>query len=440
MTDLQLNIWRGLYRLALLLAYPVVALRLRWRARREPEYGERIAERYGHIPEAIPEHVIWFHAVSAGEVIACAPLVKALVVKFPQHQFLVTTTTPTGAGQVRRLLGDHADKVYHLYAPYDFSKVQQRFFARMKPLLLVLVETELWPNQLMQAKRRGIAACLVNGRLSARSASRYQLIRPLVADMLSNLRLLACQSDEHAARFLGLGAHPDATRACGSLKFDVGLPDDHRQQVKTLEGAWQLDGRFVWCAGSTHHGEEDQLLRAHARLLQQDPQALLILAPRHPVRCIEVAKLLRQKELSFVSFSDKTGPDHRTQVVLVDTLGDLQTLYGVADIAFLGGSLVPAGGHNPIEAAICSVPLLIGPEHFNFADVIATFAAADAIELVADGQQLAGSLLAAHADPDQRRRRGAAALQVVAENRGALAFLLAQLSAEIESLSLPNER
>lgn len=438
-SDAQVHLYRGLYRAALLLAYPLVALRLRWRSRREPEYGERIRERYGHIPAAIPEHPIWFHAVSAGEVIACTPLLAALSRQFPQHDFLVTTTTPTGAVALARHFDQQFQNVHHLYAPYDFKQVQKRFFERVKPALLVLVETELWPNQLSQARKRAIPAFLVNGRLSERSAARYQRMRPLVADMLSGLRGLACQSDAHAQRFLALGARPEAVQVCGSLKFDIELPHDHHQKVAALKDAWRLENRFVWCAGSTHEGEEAQVLSAHERLLETDPHALLILAPRHPVRCDDVAGLLQRRQLGFVRLSDQTQAIAPPQVLLVDTLGDLQTIYGIADIAFLGGSLVSAGGHNPIEAAVCSVPLLIGPEYFNFPDIVAAFAAAGALEVVTDAQHLAARLLEAHLDAEERQRRGAEALQVVIENRGALAVLVEMLRAEIESLSLLND-
>jgi 3-deoxy-D-manno-octulosonic-acid transferase len=257
--------------------------------------------------------------------------------------------------------------------------------------------------------------------------------------MLQHLCLLACQSDEHVRRFIALGARADVTRACGSLKFDVQLPEKHRQQVAAHNSAWQLDDRFVWCAGSTHPGEEEQILSAHQRLLEADPHALLILAPRHPVRCAEVASLLERLQLSYVRLTDAKQLAPEVQVLLVDTLGNLQTLYGVADIAFLGGSLVPAGGHNPIEAAACSVPALIGPEYFNFADVVAAFVAAEAIEIIADANQLADSLITASCNPEQRRRRGAAALKVVADNRGALAVLAEILGAEIRRISLPND-
>ena len=221
MNALPLKFWRLLYRLALIPAYPWVHLRLRLRARREPEYGERTDERFGRVPAQIPQRVVWFHTVSAGEAIAAAPLISALAEQHPDQQFLVTATTPAGSAQVERLLTSRLDNVHHCYAPFDFRRAVVGFFRALKPQLLVLVETELWPNLLAEARRAGIGVLLVNGRLSERSARRYGWIRPLVAEMLGGLRFLACQAPAHAERFLALGARPEALGVLGSMKFDV---------------------------------------------------------------------------------------------------------------------------------------------------------------------------------------------------------------------------
>jgi 3-deoxy-D-manno-octulosonic-acid transferase len=451
---LPLRVWRWLYGFVLLLAYPWARLRPKWRARHEPEYALRVGERFGQIPENIPAGVIWFHTVSAGEAIAAAPLIAALAREFADEHFLITATTPAGSAQIRRLLTDHYPNTFHCYAPFDFPHVLRRFYRQLSPRLLVLVETELWPNLLEYARRNDVGVLLINGRLSKKSASGYARVRPLVAEMLSGLRFLACQYPVHARRFLDLGARAEALGVLGSLKFDVELPPDHQQRVAQLHTDWQLADRYVWVAGSTHEGEETIVLNAHRQLLAADPTALLILAPRHPSRCDSVVALLDQLQLRYRRLSDgapaaahkapaaahkapAAAADRKAadiQVLLLDSLGELQTLYGLSDVAFLGGSLVSVGGHNPIEAAICEQPLLMGAGTFNFPDVVAAFQDVGALKLVADAESLTRELLNYHDDESARVRDGEAARQVVVSNRGALARLLKLLGAEIRAL------
>jgi 3-deoxy-D-manno-octulosonic-acid transferase len=246
--------WRLLYGVLLLLARPLVRLRLAHRARRDPAYGERIEERFAHLPEGPRRGAIWFHTVSAGETIAAAPIILALADRHPHVPVLVTTMTPTGSAQVARLLGD---RVAHCYAPYDFPAVVAEFFDRLAPRLLVLMETELWPNMLREAARRDVPALLVNARLSERSAKGYARIGALTRSMLESLRFIACQYPDHAERFLALGAPADRVGALGSVKFDIRLPIDHADRVRSMRERWALTERPVWIAGSTHPGEEE---------------------------------------------------------------------------------------------------------------------------------------------------------------------------------------
>lgn len=428
--SLALRSWRALYATLLLLARPWVHLRLRLRARRDPEYGCRVEERFGHVDPALPRGVVWFHTVSAGETIAAAPIIARLVDAFPEQPVLVTTMTPTGSAQVRARLGD---KVVHVYAPYDFPDALRRFFDALAPRLLVLMETELWPNMLRLASERRTPALLVNARLSERSARGYGRVGPLTADMLGRLKFIACQYPDHAERFLALGASPERVGALGSVKFDVTLPVDHGERVAQLRQAWSLGHRPVWIAGSTHPGEEAVMLEAHRLLKAQLPETLLILAPRHPERREEVALLVdaagfRQGRLS--SGHAIAGVD----VLLADTMGELLYLYGLSQVAFLGGSLVSVGGHNPIEAAICVQPLVMGPETFNFPDVVAAFSDAGCLTLVQDAASLA-SVIGEHLQDEERRvALGRRAEAVVAGNRGATARLEKLLSAELEAL------
>ena len=418
-----------LYSALLLLARPLVRLRLAYRARRDPAYGERIQERFARLPEGLPRNGIWFHTVSAGETIAAAPIILALADRHPDVPVLVTTMTPTGSAQVARLLGD---RVAHCYAPYDFAGVVARFYDQLSPRLLVLMETELWPNMLREADRRNVPALLVNARLSEQSARGYGRIGALTRRMLERLRFIACQYPDHAERFLALGAPAGSVGALSSVKFDVRLPADHAERVTALRARWSLEGRPVWIAGSTHPGEEEVVLAAHQALKARFPELLLILVPRHPERRGEVGALIDQAGFSQAWMSEVTAPAGR-DVVLGDTMGELLYLYGLADVAFLGGSLVSVGGHNPIEAAVCKVPLVMGPETFNFPDVVAAFGEAGCLHLISDAASLADRVGGYLEDAGVRQTAGENAAAVVAANRGATERLLELLSAEVRA-------
>ena len=420
---------RTLYRILLWLALPIVPLRLWWRARREPGYGERIGERFGRPPTALPQGGVWFHAVSAGETIAVAPLIEALADEFPALPFLVTTMTPTGSEQVIGRLGE---KVDHCYAPYDFPFAVRAFFDAARPQLLILVETELWPNLISEAHRRGVPVLLVNARLSERSARGYRRIPKLAETVLGQLRLIGCQFPDHARRFQGLGADPDKMATTGSVKFDIDLPADHDQAVAALRTTLHLAERPVWIAASTHPGEEAIVLEAHRQVRERLPSTCLVLAPRHPIRSGKVLEMAADRGFSSASLS--LPPSEPVNVVVGDRMGALQTLYGLSQVAFIGGSLVPRGGHNPIEAAICGQPLLMGPSDFNFTEVAAAFAEADCLERVGNASGLAKAVIKHLGDAPSRRQAGQRALGVVRNNGGALAKTMALLREHIRVL------
>ncbi len=423
-----------LYQVLLVCCVPWVVVRLRWRARKEPEYGKRIAERFVHVPEGVPNRPIWFHTVSAGETIAAASLVRQLTEEFAEVPFLVTTMTPTGSAQVRQKL---EDCVSHCYAPYDFRWGVKRFFDAVQPRLLVLMETELWPNMIDEASKREVPVLLVNARLSARSAKGYKRVKSLTRHMLSQLRFVACQYPNHAERFIDIGVDPSRVGVLGSIKFDVELPLDHEEKARHLQATWGLCDRPVWIAGSTHPGEEEVVLAAHQLIREQHPDACLLLVPRHPARTDAVVTLTEQAGFSPLLIST-TDSQHASlnvvpDVIVGDTMGQLLYLYGVSDVAFIGGSLVPVGGHNPIEAAICGKPLLMGPETFNFPDVVAAFSDTGSLQLVYDAKELASSVSVLFTDTTERNRRGTVASRVVADNTGATERLLELLRTEIHA-------
>jgi 3-deoxy-D-manno-octulosonic-acid transferase len=340
--------------------------------------------------------------------------------------------TPTGSAQVRQLLGEC---VAHCYAPYDFPRTIRRFFDQLRPRMLVLMETELWPNMLRAAAARQVPALLVNARLSERSANGYARVGALSRSMLETLDFIACQYPTHAERFLALGARPERLGVMGSVKFDVTLPFDHEARVTQLREAWQLGSRPVWIAGSTHPGEDSVVLDAHQQIQERFPDALLILVPRHPSRCEEVAGLAAARGFRYerLSAGSVSGSGH-IEVVLGDTMGDLLYLYGLSRIAFLGGSLVSVGGHNPIEAAVCAQPLVMGPETFNFPDVVAAFSDAGCLHLVKDAAGLSEVVGACLADSSACGQAGLAAARVVEQNQGATDRLLDLLRAQLRAV------
>jgi len=426
-----------LYQVLLVCWLPWVVVRLRWRARKEPEYGKRIAERFGHVPEGVPNRPIWFHTVSAGEAIAAAGLIRQLTEEFAEVPFLVTTMTPTGSAQVRQKL---EDCVSHCYAPYDFRWGVKRFFDAVQPRLLVLMETELWPNMIDEASKREVPVLLVNARLSERSAKGYNRVKSLTRRMLAQLHFVACQYQNHAERFINIGVDPSRIGVLGSVKFDVELPLDHEEKARHLQATWGLGDRPVWIAGSTHSGEEQVVLAAHRLIREQHPDACLLLVPRHPARTDAVVTLTEQAGFS-TQLMSAPAPQHPganvasdvIDVIVGDTMGQLLYLYGVSEVAFIGGSLVPVGGHNPIEAAICGIPLLMGPETFNFPDVVAAFSDAGSLQLVYDAKELASGVSALFTDTAERKRRGAVASRVVADNTGATERLRELLRTEIHA-------
>ena len=415
---------RLLYSLLLYLLLPAMLLRLCWRALRAPAYARRWGERFGRVaPLAGP--VIWVHAVSVGETLAALPLIRRLQAAHPRAQLLVTTTTPTGSALVRTQLGDG---VAHCYAPYDFPHAVRRFLDRVRPGLLIVMETELWPNVLHGCARRGIPVVLANARLSARSAAGYGRVAALTRPMLAALTRVAAQTREDGERLLALGLAPDRLHVTGNIKFDLELDAALHERAHRLRADWRGGARPIWLAASTHEGEDEPVLAAHRRLLAVRPDALLVLVPRHPERFARVHALCARQGLRVLRRSAGQAPVADTQVLLGDTMGELLAFCGAADLVFVGGSLVPVGGHNLIEPAAWGKPVLSGPEVFNFVEAARLLEAAGGLRICADGAALADAVVELLGQPERRAAMGAAARAVAEANRGALARLEALIA------------
>jgi 3-deoxy-D-manno-octulosonic-acid transferase len=397
----------------LYLAMPFVLLRLFWRSRRLPAYRLRIKERFGFYPLAF-ERSLWIHGVSMGETLAAVPLIKALQARYPSLPIIVTTMTSTGAAQVKASFGD---TVTHFYIPYDLPDAVDRFLNATQPVLNVTMETELWPNMFAACRQKNIPICLMNARLSEKSANGYERIASMTREMLQTVQVIAAHGREDAERFIALGAPDERVVVTGNIKFDITIDEQTIEKGNALRAALGKN-RFIWVAASTHEGEEEIILDAHKQLLALDPQALLILVPRHPDRFDSVSKLVEQ---SFTVERRSQTETCQASVYLGDTMGELLILYSVADVAFVGGSLIPRGGHNMLEPGVLGKPILTGPHLFNFKEISELFIAAQALKRVDTANSLADQLCLFLQRPDERTESGNRARQVVESNRGALA-------------------
>ena len=422
---------RHAYTVIFYCALPMIALRLWWRGRKAPAYRERILERFGFIGHAIANsqafkpNGIWIHAVSVGETIAATPLIRELQRRYPDRAITITTMTPTGSERVRALFGD---SVVHVYAPYDVPDCLTRFLARVQPQLLVIIETELWPNTIHACAARNIPVILANARLSEKSARGYRRMRALTAPMLHEMTTVVAQNAIDGERFIELGlAHPRLIIS-GSIKFDISIDADVMARAHRTKSEWHVQHSIVWIAASTHDGEEEIILQAHQRLRQWYADALLILVPRHPERFNEIAGLIENNQFSYVRRSTKENIAADTAVLLGDTMGELQYLFGCVDMAFVGGSLISRGGHNMLEPAAWGLPIITGNSDFNFREISALLQQAGALASVQNVDELSEKLIAFSENHEMRDRCGAAALKVVNDNRGALIKLVAEIT------------
>lgn len=413
-----------LYSAVLYLLSPVVLSKLLVRISSDRKYLDRLPQRFGfglpallETPAELGKSCIWIHAVSVGEVNAAIPLVRKIQEQFPGLPIMLTTMTPTGAMQAENTFGEG---VVHCYLAYDYPGSVRRFIRKIKPAIAIFMETEIWPNYLKACAEQHIPIIFVNARLSEKSYLGYRYFRQLISASLRMADAIAVQAQMDAGRLVKLGARDDAIHITGNIKFDIAVSDDIEQTASEVRN--QLGAcRPVWIAGSTHPQEEAQMLEAHAIIKQDYPKALLILVPRHPERSGEIMKLCARSDCNALlhsSLGDQLSED--ADIVIGDTMGRLPILICASDVAFIGGSLVPVGGHNVLEACAVGVPVIFGPHMFNFQSISGQVLARGAGLQVMNPGELAESVCKLLGDSSLRESYGAEGQRFVRDNRGAV--------------------
>ena len=408
---------RFIYTIIYYLSMPFVLIRLLWRSRHAAGYRKRWHERFGYINRITDGDTIWVHAVSVGETIAAIPLIKALLEQYhPQYHIIVTATTPTGSALVTK---HFQDQVHHAYTPFDIPTSVRRFLKRARIKFCIIMETELWPNLFATCKQQKIPIVLANARLSERSTLRYQLIAGLTKNMLNSCYMVAAQGVLDGERYLKLGLDPSNLLISGNIKFDMTIADNLIEQGKAIKQQIGHD-RCVFIAASTHDNEEAKILEAFQIIRQRIPNLFLVLVPRHANRFQKVAQMCLAANFTTVLRSQKTPIEKSTDILLVDTIGELRMIYAAGDIAFVGGSLVPVGGHNLIEPAALGLPILTGPNLQNFTEISKLLQNAGAVQIVTNTQSIADAVIALCSASALREKIGQCAKDTIETNRGAL--------------------
>jgi 3-deoxy-D-manno-octulosonic-acid transferase len=424
---------RLLYVLLVYLVAPLVIAHEAWQALRDPSYRGRLGQRLGFAPRPVRTGGLWVHAVSVGEVQAAAGLIAELRRRHPELPIVLTTVTPTGAQRAKAL---YPDGVQHCYLPYDLPGSVRRFLDRIAPQAAIVLETEIWPTLYTELGRRRIPLLLASARVTSKSVDRYRKMASLFREALAEDIQVGAQTAGDAERFLQIGAPPERVRITGNVKYDLAIPETTVDAGQRLRAQWGAT-RPVWIAGSTHEGEEEAVLAAHAAVCANHPDALLLLVPRHPQRFDAVSSLLRRREVPFVQRSSRGLPAAGDQVFLIDTVGELQMFYAAADVAFVAGSLVPIGGHSLLEPAVLGLPMLSGPYTQNSQDVADGMVQVGALRIVRDAAGLGARVSEWLTRPDEARAAGDAGRVAVAANRGAVDRLVAMIEPLLRSSDAP---
>ncbi|MFA6163013.1 MAG: lipid IV(A) 3-deoxy-D-manno-octulosonic acid transferase [Methylobacter sp.] len=406
---------RAFYSFLFYLLIPFIVVRLLWRGIKAPAYRCRWAERFAFYNKKHAPGVIWFHAVSVGEAEALFPLVRQIQKQHPDARLLITTTTPTGSARVKAVM---KESVEHVYLPYDIPYAVNRFMCCFKPRIAVIMETEIWPNLFACCGKNEIPLYIINARLSEKSARGYQKIPSLVLPALAQVKLIATQTEDDSNRFIAAGAEKEKVKTLGNIKFDVEI------QRETIEQGLQLKAnlfgdRFVWLIASTHKDEEAIFLEIYKEIKQKMPELLLVIVPRHPERFGEVKKLCEQHQLAVVMRTSDEACQQNADIYLVDTMGELKMLYAAADVAFVGGSMVPVGGHNVLEAAAVGVPVLFGPYMANFKEIAQGVLQQEAAIQCQNKDDIVSAMTALYADSEYRVQLIEKGKAFVRQNQGA---------------------
>lgn len=419
---------RFFYNLVFTLAIPLILIRMWLRGGANPGYRQRWGERFGSFKFSGKRNGLLIHSVSVGETLAAEPLVRSLQAANPDLTITITTTTPTGSDQVKRLYAKDlaAGRIFHVYLPYDLPWLMNRFINRIQPSVCIIMETELWPNIIRSCNKQEIPVILANARLSEKSAKGYAKFSKLTQPMLQGLDLVAAQHRNDAERFVALGVAQNRVDVTGSIKFDISVPEQALEQAKELKKQWGED-RLVLVLASSHEGEDDLVLNSYQQLLNVFPGLLLVLVPRHPERFDEVAAIVLNNGLQLLRRSEtlqkgSLKPNPTTQVYLADTMGEMLSFLAAADIAIIGGSFIEHGGHNPLEACALSKAVVMGPSDYNFAAISQQLIAQGAMQQ-ATSDKLTICLQQLLERPAMRLDMGQSGQRVVSENQGAVAHL-----------------
>lgn len=410
---------RFFYTCVMYLAQPFLWLSLLAGSMKASRSRKRLGERYGlycKLSSPKPNGVL-IHAASVGEVIAAVPLIRRIQQDYPHLPITVTTMTPTGSDRVKAVFGE---SVTHVYLPYDLPDAVARFIGFVQPSLVVVIETELWFNLIHQLAKKQIPFVIVNARLSARSTKRYGWFKKALKPLLENITLIAPQDEVSLSRYAQLGIAPERLKLTGNIKYDLNLTADLLANISALKIQWSTS-RPIWIAASTHEGEDEIILKSHRTLLQRFPDLLLILVPRHPERFNSVAQLIEQQGFNYIRRSGYLIPQAETQVLLGDSMGELMLLYGLANVALVGGSLVAHGGHNPLEPLAFKLPVISGKHTFNFPEIFTKLEQRQGVLMTEENPQAVAEAVAQFLEsPTLSQRYGNAGYAVLNENRGAL--------------------
>ncbi len=419
---------RLLYSTIHFLVIPFVLLRLIWRGFRLPDSRLRWAERFAFYSRKHSQNVIWFHAVSVGEAESVFPLVKLVRQNHPESKILMTCTSPTGSARIKAVMGD---SVEHVYLPYDLPFAVKRFIKHFKPVIGVVMETEIWPNLFVLCGKDSIPLFIINARLSDVSARGYQKFPALVVPALNQVHKIATQTKKDVSSFIAIGADKDKVELAGNIKFDLDLSDEILLQGAELRNTMFAE-RLVWIAASTHKGEETIILQVYQELKQELPNLLLVLVPRHPERFNEVKRMCEKQKLNVIMRTETKPCTIDTAVYIGNTMGELKKLYSAADGAFVGGSLVATGGHNVLEAAAAGVAVVFGPYMFNFMEIAKKLLAVGGAVQCQDQDQLAKEVRTLLLDEQQRKSLVSNGSKFLKKNQGALQKVFAIINPYIK--------